>query len=215
MVEIINDQFGNYVFQKFIECCDKLLITKIIEKVNYNLMKIKNSLYIISTNTHGTRVLQKILDLITNESDYDVLKDFFLKNFYNLFTDNNGNHVIQKVINSYPKQKNQFVMEEVTKFCVDISKLKLGGCIIQKALENSSEHQKVIQTLIQKTLIFEIIKNIDKLINDEFGNFIIQQIIFLKVEEYNERIFGFLNNNLVGLSKLKYSSNVIDKVKIY
>ena len=63
-------------------------------------------------------------------------------------------------------------------------------------------------------MILEIIKNIDKLINDEFGNFIIQHIIFLKVDEYNERIFTFLNNNLVGLSKLKYSSNVIDKVII-
>lgn len=33
MIDIINDQFGNYVFQKFIECCDKSYITKVIEKV--------------------------------------------------------------------------------------------------------------------------------------------------------------------------------------
>lgn len=121
--------------------------------------------------------------------------------------DNNGNHVIQKVISAFPKQKNQFILEEVTKYCVEISKLKLGGCIIQKTLENSNELQK-------RTLIFEIIKNIDKLINDEFGNFIIQHIIFMKVDEFNEKIFTFLNNNLVGLSKLKYSSNVIDKVRL-
>ena len=126
--------------------------------------------------------------------------------------DNNGNHVIQKLIYSFNKNKNQFILDEVTKYCVDISKLKLGGCIIQKALENSSENQRVLIMINQKTLIFEIIKNIDKLINDEFGNFIIQHIIFLKLDEYNERIFNFLNNNLVGLSKLKYSSNVIDKV---
>ena len=36
MVEIINDQFGNYVFQKFIESCEKPFISKILEKVNYN-----------------------------------------------------------------------------------------------------------------------------------------------------------------------------------
>ena len=33
MIEIINDQFGNYVMQKFVECCNKSLITNIINKV--------------------------------------------------------------------------------------------------------------------------------------------------------------------------------------
>ena len=61
-------------------------------------------------------------------------------------------------------------------------------------------------------MIVEIIKNLDKLINDEFGNFVIQQIISLKNEEYNEKIFNYLKNHFHGLSKLKYSSNVIDKV---
>ena len=58
--------------------------------------------------------------------------------------DNNGNHVIQKLIYSFNKNKNQFILDEVTKYCVEISKLKLGGCIIQKALENSSENQRVL-----------------------------------------------------------------------
>ena len=71
------------------------------------------------------------------------MKEFFIKNFYNLFNDNNGNHVIQKALYSFPKNKNQFIIDEVIKYCVEISKLKLGGCIIQKALENSNEQQKV------------------------------------------------------------------------
>lgn len=57
-----------------------------------------------------------------------------------------------------------------------------------------------------------MIKNLDKLINDEYGNFVIQQIISIKSEEYNEKIFNYLKTHLVTLSKLKYSSNVIDKV---
>ncbi len=64
----------------------------------------------------------------------------------------------------------------------------------------------------KKSLIVELIKNLDKLINDEFGNFVIQQIISMKSEEYNEKIFNYLRNHLITLSKLKYSSNVIDKV---
>jgi len=197
LIDIINDQFGNYVFQKYIEFCDKSLIGKILEKI-------KNSLFNIATNTHGTRVLQKMLDIVSGDYEMELLKEFFSKNFYNLVTDSNGNHVIQKVITAYPKNKNQFLFDDITKHCVDISKIKLGGCVIQKTFDTANEVQK-------KTLVIEIIKNIDKLINDEFGNFIIQQIIFLKVDEYTDKISTFLSNNLVALSKLKYSSNVIDK----
>lgn len=105
---------------------------------------------IIAINTHGTRVLQKILDLVYNENDLELLKEFFIKNFYNLFNDNNGNHVIQKVLCSFPKQKNNLIIDEVIKFCVEISRLKLGGCIIQKALDNSSENQKVKYVINRK-----------------------------------------------------------------
>ena len=57
--------------------------------------------------------------------------------------DNNGNHVIQKILYSFPKNKIQFILDEVTKYCIEISKLKLGGCIIQKSLDCSNENQKV------------------------------------------------------------------------
>ena len=85
-----------------------------------------------------------------------MLKDFYQKNFYNLFMDNNGNHVIQKVLYSFPKNKNQFIIDEVTKYCVEISKLKLGGCIIQKALDNCTEQQKVY--FYRKISLFQFVR---------------------------------------------------------
>jgi Pumilio-family RNA binding repeat len=124
-----------------------------------------------------------------------------------LILDQNGNHVIQKVLLVFPKSKNQFLFDEITKSCLEISKLRLGVCIIQKALEMSNDIQK-------KLLISELVRYIDKLINDEFGNFIIQHIIKLKNEESMDKISGFISSNLVLLSKLKYASNVIDKVRV-
>jgi pumilio RNA-binding family len=64
-------------------------------------------------------------------------------------------------------------------------------------------------------LIESIISNISKLINDEHGNFIIQHTINLKMEEYNDRIFQYIKQNFVALSKQKFSSNVIDKCILY
>lgn len=64
-------------------------------------------------------------------------------------------------------------------------------------------------------LIWKILKNIDKLINDEYGNFIIQQILKLKNDAYTKSIFDYICENLGQSSKQKYSSNVVDKCILY
>jgi hypothetical protein len=53
------------------------------------------------------------------------------------------------------------------------------------------------------------------LINDEFGNFIIQHVISLKSKDFNQQIFNYIKQDLAALSKQKYSSNVIDKTILY
>jgi hypothetical protein len=58
-----------------------------------------------------------------------------------------------------------------------------------------------------------VLQNIDELINHEYGNFIIQQIVLLKNKEFNKIIECFIKKNIIPLSKKKFSSNVIDKVK--
>ena len=58
-------------------------------------------------------------------------------------------------------------------------------------------------------------KGIDKIINDEYGNFIIQQILKLKNNNFTNYIFDYTCNNLSILSKQKYSSNVVDKCILY
>jgi hypothetical protein len=60
-----------------------------------------------------------------------------------------------------------------------------------------------------------ICENVDKLINDEHGNFIVQHTVNLKIEKYNQKIFDYVKSNLIFLSKQKYSSNVIDKCILY
>jgi hypothetical protein len=63
-------------------------------------------------------------------------------------------------------------------------------------------------------LINQILTKIGDLVDHEYGNFIIQQIIFLKDTEANLLIVKFLKENFVNLAKRKFSSNVIDKVRI-
>jgi hypothetical protein len=202
LLEIICDQFGNYVVQKYVESCsDKIIISQILEKLRPKLFQ-------ISINSYGTRGFQRLLDFISTEADFAIVKEFLVKNVYNLIQDVNGNHVIQKILQIYPQDKNSFIIKEIIQNIIETCQLKQGGCIFTKSLEKANDENK-------KEMIIKILNNIDKIVNDEHGNFIIQHILNLKIEEFNDIIFSYVKSNIINLSKQKYSSNVIDKCILF
>ena len=69
LYEIFNDQYGNYVIQKFVEHCDKKILSLMLKKLFYASSaenNFKNYLYEISINPYGTRALQKMLENVSS-----------------------------------------------------------------------------------------------------------------------------------------------------
>ena len=64
-----------------------------------------------------------------------------------------------------------------------------------------------------KTLFDLIIKNSILLVSDQFGNYVIQYVISLKDQILIEKIIDSFQGNIEYLSKQKFASNVIEKVK--
>ena len=218
LFEIINDQYGNYVIQKLVEHCEKKIISSMLKKLSYNLNlnsdnifynKIeKNYLYEISINPYGTRALQKMLDNLSSsmtEEDINIILKFSKGNIYSMIKDINGNHVVQSIIeNIENKDYLSVIYKEMTENIVNILKTKSGSCcVFPKVIENINENDLDI-------MINVIIDNIDKLINDENGNFSIQKIIKLNQNMYNNRIYNYIQDKIVKLSMQKFSSNVIE-----
>jgi hypothetical protein len=135
--DIICDQFGNYVIQKFVESCtDKNIIKNL-------MICLKPKIYTISTNSYGTRGFQRIIEFLSDESDYEIMREYLTNNVLNLIKDVNGNHVIQKVLQVYSKERNHFILSEIIDNIIEISKLKQGGCIFQKAIERATKDDQV------------------------------------------------------------------------
>src|SRR5690606_1646335 len=134
---------------------DKSIISKLLERL-------KPKLYQISINPYGTRGLQRILDFISTDFDYEIIRDFLAGNIYNLIKDTNGNHVIQKIIQIFPSEKNTFIIKEMTQYIIDICKLKQGGCVFLKALEKSNDNNR-------RDMVKGILDNIELIVNDEHG----------------------------------------------
>lgn len=56
-----------------------------------------------------------------------------------------------------------------------------------------------------------IIANLSELIEDPFGNYLVQNVLKLESAEKSDMIFRVIAKDFVRLSQLKFSSNVIEK----
>ena len=205
--EIINDQYGNYVIQKLAEFCDKKILSSMLAKLSFN--NEKNYLYETSINPYGTRGLQKILENLSTsmtEEDINIILKFTKGNIYPLIKDINGNHVIQSIIESIKKKDILTpIYKEMIENIVNILKTKSGSCCVLPKILNNNINEVDLDNLVNA-----IIDNIDKLINDENGNFSIQKIIKLNKNNYNNKIYNYIQDKIIKLSTQKFSSNVIE-----
>ena len=103
--ELSEDQYGNYVIQKFIEFSNqdrRFIIYKQIEKKMYSL----------SIDMYGCRVLQKLIEMI----DHSIVKLLLIEiknDIKDCILNKNGNHVIQKFVQRIPKGEYQDITKVV------------------------------------------------------------------------------------------------------
>jgi hypothetical protein len=224
--ELAVDPFGNYLLQKIVEYLDEPSLELLI-------LELQPNLYSISKNQFGTRSLQKIIDCICH---YDglcetLVTDGFMKisvtNIVDLINDINANHVIQKCIFKFKNFYYDFIINAMvtSNNIIKISKNKHGCCVLQKLLSNCSIQQ--IYKIMLKILEYDF-----DLINDQFGNYIVQFLLDVNTEIiiadeithkkkkiplnlcYIIKFMELENLDMIKLSCLKFSSNVIEKLLI-
>ena len=204
LYEIINDQYGNYVIQKYVDYCDKQILSAILKQLyKYN----EKAIYEISINKYGTRALQKLFEKISNcikEEDVEIIQASIKGNITSMIKNINGNHVIQTILENFKhKDFMTFLYKEINQNLIEILKSKPGFCVFLKMIKNFSSDDV--------NNIFEnILNNLDKLINDEYGNFIIQKLISLNNKNYNNKIYNYIKDKIVHLSSQKFASKVIE-----
>ena len=196
-LKLINDPFGNYLIQKLITYFNQDQLLKI-------LTIISPSFYEISCNSHGTRVLQKMIGLLSNP----VIKNYFFDLVKPIVTpllkDLNGTYIVQKFatqnMNDYGLRINAIIIENSSELCTH----RHGCCVIQKYLE--TRDQTMIPALIDKLIEDSLL-----LIIDQFGNYVIQTILLMGDKKYGNMLAEKICPNVVFYAKHKYSSNVVEK----
>ena len=178
----------------------------------------------IALNQHGTRALQKLIEFLSTDEQVRVNTDlvslavavnsslfqvqtiiYSLKDrVVELIQDLNGNHVIQKCLNHLIPENAQFIFDSVGTNCIVVGTHRHGCCVLQRCIDHASGLQKA-------QLIAQITDNAYALVQDPFGNYVLQYIVDLGEPVFTTPLCMTLRPEIQALSKQKFSSNVIEK----
>lgn len=198
--ELMTDPFGNYLCQKLLEYSTEEQRSAIIESVSQDLVA-------ISLNMHGTRAVQKMVDFLSSPRQPKQIRTLIYAlsmNVVALIKDLNGNHVIQKCLNKLVPEDNQFIYNAIAANLIEVATHRHGCCVLQRSIDHASPAQRL-------QLVTEIIFNSLYLVQDPFGNYVIQYILDLNDARFSEPLIRTFIGNVCNLSVQKFSSNVVEK----
>lgn len=206
--ELMTDPFGNYLCQKLLEYSTEEQRSAIIDSV-------ANDLVGISLNMHGTRAVQKMVDFLAQPRQPKQIRTLILAlsmNVVALIKDLNGNHVslvslsrgcqsdclqvIQKCLNKLIPEDNQFIYNAIAANLIEVATHRHGCCVLQRSIDHASPAQRM-------QLVTEIIFNSLYLVQDPFGNYVIQYILDLNDARFSEPLIRTFIGNVCSLSVQK------------
>lgn len=208
------DPFGNYLCQKLFEFSTDEQRTVLINNAAPKMVE-------IALNAHGTRALQKMIEFITTREQIQTVINALKNRVVELIQDLNGNHVIQKCLNRLSSEDaqvycpnreptisqtnlQQFIFDTVGANCIVVGTHRHGCCVLQRCIDHATGIQKA-------RLIDQITNSAFQLVQDPFGNYVLQYIVDLQEECFTNPLCLAFDGQIATLSKQKFSSNVIEK----
>ena len=223
--EAMVDPFGNYLFQKILE--------RITPEERITLVKsVSTRLVNASLNLHGTRSVQKIVEVCAadeeeaedeelDESNKEggsknkpkkkpketaarILSEALKPSAARLCIDSHGNHAIQRILLKLPYQYTSFIFDAVAVSVEDVARHRHGCCVIQRCLDSrhSTARSHLVSRIVEKSL---------DLMQDAYGNYVVQYVLDVCGDEEVHAICESVIGRVCLLAIQKFSSNVMEK----
>jgi len=196
--ELMIDGYSNYFCQKLAQCCSS-------EQRIIFLKKLKNDFVNIACNKKGTYALQGIIEIINLTDEEKIIQESIEHSIMFLSLDSNGIHVIQKLILCLEEPKREYInnklIEEFHKLVLD-----QNGICIGKSLISTN-----VSLTVRKRIIDAIIAHGLEIVQNPYGNYIIQEAYEKWGFETCKEIVKIIYQNFTSLSVQKFSSNVVEK----
>lgn len=95
------------------------------------LKLIENDFLFICTDKRGTHTIQTIIDTLSIPEEERILKNCLFGKVFELSVDQQGTHVIQKLLRCGFEKKSGFVLSEINKHFVELCVNRNGLCVVK------------------------------------------------------------------------------------
>jgi hypothetical protein len=207
--EAMVDPFGNYLFQKILEKITPEERVMLIKNVSARLVN-------ASLNLHGTRSVQKVVDMCAQDqarcvkldsldgSSAEILTHSLAPAAARLCIDSHGNHVIQRILLKLDHVHAAFIFTAVAASVGDVARHRHGCCVIQRCLDSplSEARSHLVRRIVEKSL---------DLMQDAYGNYVVQYVLDVCEDTDVHAVCDSVVGRVSLLAIQKFSSNVMEK----
>jgi len=193
---LMRDVFGNYVIQK-------LLRHGLRDHVDEIALSMRTRVLDLSLDTYGCRVVQTAFQVVSKRVRCELSREL-RSHVKRCVKDQNGNHVIQKCIENVESPERDFLIDTFVGEVYDFATHPYGCRVIQRILEYCSNMPQT------KALMKEIEKASEALMQDQYGNYVIQHVIQHGNVEERAALIDRVRGNMLRFSQHKFASNVVE-----
>lgn len=194
---LMTDVFGNYVIQKMLEYGSAEQVRALGEQLQGHVLT-------LSLGTYGCRVVQKAFEHVSAEQKVTLsreLEPYVL----DCVRDQNANHVIQKVLERVPNTHLDFIASAFSGHVPVLASHCYSCRVLQRIFAFCSEAQR-------RPLLDEMHKDTLRLMQDQYGNYVIQWVLQHGEEHDRIAIVRQTKTHLLQLARHKFASNVVEHV---
>ncbi|KAF8157525.1 ARM repeat-containing protein [Mycena galopus ATCC 62051] len=195
-ITLIQNVFGNYVIQKLFQDGTQTQKTALVNSM-------EGSVVYLSCNLYGCWVIQMAIQSILPEQQASFVRELE-PHIMSCVKDSNGSHVIQKVIERVSPDRQAFISSFLG-HTFDLATHPSGCRVLQQCLKYLPEVQ--IRPLLDELLS----DGVETLMQDQFGNYVIQCILETGRPEDKASVIAQLRGRMLFMAQHKSASNVCEK----
>lgn len=209
-VELLSDQYGNYLVQKILEHCSDDGFDRVFNKLKHKLQE-------LASEVHGTRAVQKFVEEGIKRGRGDEVLASLIEHVEPLSRSVTGFHVVVKLLEKLPPAKVNMVIERLLRnskeSVVRMGKDQWGCCVLKACIDRGSGNGL-------KMIIDAATENVLHLVEDPYGNYVIQHVLNHVTEGRNSELtqnvladmIAQVKDHVLDLCQQKFGSNVLEKL---
>jgi len=197
VAELMVDNFGHYAIEALFSHCDdhqRLIL----------VANLSNHMPQVACHKQGSFSIQAMMDTLSTAEQIKYLVDALNRDIKKIILNHSGHYVILRFLQRYDYPYSKFIHKALMQHTLDLA-TDHYGLRVMKASVDAGPIQEM------SAVFASIVKHANTLVENQYGNYIIQHLLDLGPKEVTDTIKEKMHGKFVRYSKQKFSSNVVEK----